>query len=105
MTFCDTSQMRASAPPFRSRGYLAFFIGPRGEAEDGFISRIAPDGKLLVASQIGHNVYGLDLATGRSEALAENIEVPAAIGFDARRGRLPVPQIRAGSLSIYEVSR
>ena len=58
---------------------------------------------MLVASQLGRNVYRVDLATGAATAVAENIEIPAAIGFDTRRMRLLVPQIRAGSLSIYEL--
>jgi streptogramin lyase len=70
---------------------------------DGIV--VMPDGKLLVASQLGHNVYRVDLATGAATAVAENIEIPAAIGLDTRRMRLLVPQIRAGSLSIYELAR
>jgi sugar lactone lactonase YvrE len=69
---------------------------------DGIV--VLPDGRLLVASQLGHNVYRVDLATGRSEAVAENIEVPAAIGFDARRSRLLVPQIRAASVTFFDLS-
>ena len=69
---------------------------------DGIV--VLADGALLVASQLGHNVYRVDLETGRSQAVAENIEIPAAIGFDTRRNRLLVPQIRAGSLSIYELA-
>lgn len=68
---------------------------------DGIV--VLPDGNLLVASQLGRNVYRVDLATGGSEVVAADIEVPAAIGFDTRRSRLLVPQIRAGSLSIYEL--
>lgn len=70
---------------------------------DGIV--VMPDGKLLVASQLGRNVYRVDLATGTATAVAENIEIPAAIGLDTRRMRLLVPQIRAGSLSIYELGR
>lgn len=66
---------------------------------DGIV--VMPDGKLLVASQLGRNVYRVDLATGASTVVAENIEIPAAIGMDTRRGRLLVPQIRAGSLTIF----
>lgn len=68
---------------------------------DGIV--VLPDGRLLVASQLGRNVYRVDLATGASTAVAENIEIPAAIGYDTRRNRLLVPQIRAGSLTIYEL--
>ena len=69
---------------------------------DGIV--VLPANRLLVASQLGHNVYRLDLATGRSEVVAENIEIPAAIGFDTRRSRLLVPQIRAATLSIYDLA-
>lgn len=68
---------------------------------DGIV--VLPDGQLLVASQLGRNVYRVDLATGAATPVAENIEVPAAIGFDTRRMRLLVPQIRAATLSIYEL--
>lgn len=70
---------------------------------DGIV--VLPDGRLLVASQLGRNVYRVDLSTGATAIVAENIEVPAAIGYDTRRNRLLVPQIRAGSLSIYELAR
>ncbi len=68
---------------------------------DGIV--VQPDGNLLVASQLGRNVYRVVLATGAATAVAENIEIPAAIGFDTRRTRLLVPQIRAATLSIYEL--
>lgn len=70
---------------------------------DGIV--VMPDGRLLVASQAGHNVYRLDLESGTAEPVAENIEIPAAIGLDTRRRRLLVPQIRAGSLTVYELGR
>jgi sugar lactone lactonase YvrE len=68
---------------------------------DGIVTM--PDGRLLVASQLGRNVYRVDIATGATMVVAENIEVPAAIGMDTRRNRLLVPQIRRASLSIYEL--
>lgn len=68
---------------------------------DGIV--VLPDGRLLVASQLGRNVYRVDLSTGTATAVAQNIEIPAAIGYDTRRNRLLVPQIRAGSLTIYEL--
>jgi DNA-binding beta-propeller fold protein YncE len=69
---------------------------------DGIV--VMPDGRLLVASQLGRNVYRVDLAGGAVMPVAENIEVPAAIGLDTRRMRLLVPQIRASSLTIYELA-
>ncbi|WP_129791486.1 SMP-30/gluconolactonase/LRE family protein [Sphingosinicella sp. CPCC 101087] len=66
---------------------------------DGIV--VLPDGSLLVASQLGHNVYRLDLESGSTTTVAENIEVPAAIGYDPRRNRLLVPQIRAATLTIH----
>lgn len=68
---------------------------------DGIVT--LPAGHLLVASQLGRNVYRVDLAGGAPAVVAQEIEVPAAIGFDPRRRRLLVPQIRAASLSIYEL--
>jgi sugar lactone lactonase YvrE len=71
---------------------------PTGQI-DGIV--VLPDGDLLVASQQGHNVYRVDLESGSAAAVAEDIAVPAAIGYDPRRNRLLVPQIRAGTLGIY----
>jgi hypothetical protein len=59
-----------------------------------------PDGGLLVASQDGRNVYRVPVS-GKAEVVASEIAVPAAIGWDAKRNRLLVPQIRAATLSIY----
>jgi sugar lactone lactonase YvrE len=72
----------------------------------GRIDGIVPvaDGALLVASQDGHNVYRVP-ATGKAEAVASDIAIPAAIGWDSRRNRLLVPQIRAATLSFYELKR
>lgn len=60
------------------------------------------DGGLLVASQDGHNVYHVN-AEGEARAVAGDIAVPAAIGYDTRRGRLLVPQIVASSLTIFDL--
>lgn len=69
---------------------------------DGIV--LAPDGALLVASQLGRNVYRVP-PDGPPTVVAEGIEVPAAIGLDTRRGRLLVPQIRAGSLTLFDLGR
>ncbi|WP_336964159.1 hypothetical protein [Sphingobium aquiterrae] len=69
---------------------------------DGIIP--LPGGTLLVASQDGHNVYRVP-ADGKAEVVAQDITVPAAIGWDSRRNRLLVPQIRAASLGFYELAR
>ncbi|RVT43196.1 SMP-30/gluconolactonase/LRE family protein [Sphingobium algorifonticola] len=69
---------------------------------DGIIP--LPDGSLLVASQDGHNVYRVP-PTGKAEVVAQDIAVPAAIGWDAKRNRLLVPQIRAASLAFYELGQ
>jgi sugar lactone lactonase YvrE len=70
----------------------------------GRIDGIVPlaDGGLLVASQNGHNVYHVS-AGGEARAVAADIPVPAAIGYDTRRGRLLVPQIVASSVTIFEI--
>jgi sugar lactone lactonase YvrE len=72
----------------------------------GRIDGIVPtaDGALLVASQDGHNVYRVP-ASGKIETVAADIPIPAAIGWDSRRNRLLVPQIRAATLSFYELKR
>ncbi|HEX8302674.1 SMP-30/gluconolactonase/LRE family protein [Sphingomonas sp.] len=68
---------------------------------DGIIP--LPDGRLLVASQDGKNVYRVPV-TGKAEIVAGDIAVPAAIGWDSKRNRLLVPQIRAATLSIYQLT-
>ena len=67
---------------------------------DGIIP--LPDGSVLVASQDGHNVYRVPV-TGKIEVVAQDIAVPAAIGWDPKRNRLLVPQIRAATLGFYEL--
>jgi len=72
---------------------------PNGRT-DGIIP--LADGSLLVASQEGKNVYRLS-PSGKAEVVAQDIAVPAAIGYDAKRRRLLVPQIVASSLSLYDL--
>lgn len=67
---------------------------------DGIVA--LEDGGLLVASQDGHNVYHVS-AEGEAREVAGEIAVPAAIGYDTRRGRLLVPQIVASSLTIFDI--
>lgn len=67
---------------------------------DGIIP--LPNGELLVASQDGHNVY-LVPPLGAPRIVADAIAVPAAIGWDSKRNRLLVPQIRLASLGFYEL--
>lgn len=68
---------------------------------DGIV--LLPNRDLVVASQLGKNVYRVPADGSAPVVVAENIEVPAAIGVDHKRMRLLVPQIRAGSLSIFEL--
>ena len=70
----------------------------------GRIDGIVPlsDGGLLVASQDGHNVYHVG-ADGEAHEVAGDLAVPAAIGYDTQRGRLLVPQIAAGSLTLFDL--
>lgn len=69
---------------------------------DGIV--LLPDGDLLVASQDGHNVYRVT-ADGKASEVAKDFAVPAAIGFDSKRMRLLVPQIRAGTLTLVDLGR
>ena len=61
------------------------------------------DGSLLVASQDGHVVYHVGANNGPITMVAKDIEVPAAIGYDTKRNRLIVPQIRAASLTFVDL--
>jgi hypothetical protein len=69
---------------------------------DGIVA--LADGGLLVASQDGHNVYRVPAGgAGKPVAVASDIEVPAAIGYDSKRNRLIVPQIRAASVTLIDL--
>jgi len=70
---------------------------------DGIVA--LPDGGLLVASQDGHAVYHVAPNNGAITQVARDIEVPAAIGYDSKRNRLIVPQIKAASLTFVDLPR
>jgi len=70
---------------------------------DGIVA--LPDGGLLVASQDGHAVYHVAPNNGAITQVAKDIEVPAAIGYDSKRNRLIVPQIKAASLTFVDLPR
>ena len=72
---------------------------PTGQM-DGIVP--LPDGSLLVASQLGNRVYRVP-AIGAPKVVAQDIAVPAAIGWDSKRNRLLVPQIRLAQLDFYEL--
>lgn len=60
------------------------------------------DGGLLVASQLGKNVYRVS-STGEITELAKEIPVPAAIGYDSKRNRLLIPQIALSSVTMVDL--
>lgn len=71
---------------------------PTGQM-DGIV--LMPNGDLLVASQLGKNVYRVPADGAAPEIVADDIAIPAAIGRDSKRNRLLVPQIKAGSVSLF----
>ncbi|WBX85775.1 SMP-30/gluconolactonase/LRE family protein [Sphingosinicella microcystinivorans] len=68
---------------------------------DGIV--LLPNGDTVVASQLGKNVYRVPADSSPPVVVADNIEVPAAIGIDHKRMRLLVPQIRNSSVSIFNL--
>lgn len=68
---------------------------------DGIVAMA--DGGLLVASQDGHAVYHVAPGNGPITQVAKDIEIPAAIGYDTKRNRLIVPQIKAASLTFVDL--
>jgi len=68
---------------------------------DGIIA--LADGGLLVASQDGHAVYHVAAGGGAITQVARDIAVPAAIGYDRKRNRLIIPQIKAASLTFVDL--
>ena len=73
----------------------------------GRIDGIVPlaDNSLLVASQDGHVVYHVAPNNGPITVVAKDVEIPAAIGYDPKRNRLLVPQIRAASLTFVDLPK
>ncbi|MEQ8935176.1 MAG: SMP-30/gluconolactonase/LRE family protein, partial [Amphiplicatus sp.] len=77
---------------YGGRGVNIVFRTPEGELVreqtlptgqfDGFV--LMPDGDLLIASQLGHNVYRVAPDGGEVSVVADGFEVPAAIGLDAK---------------------
>lgn len=69
---------------------------------DGVIAM--PDGDLFVASQDGHLVYRVPADEAAAPvAVASDIPIPAAIGVDAQRRRVLVPQIRVSTLTVVDL--
>lgn len=68
---------------------------------DGVIP--APDGGLLVASLEGRCIYRLDPETWTPVVVVRDIAFPAAIGFDAGRRRMAIPQVRENSVTFVDL--
>lgn len=68
---------------------------------DGIVA--LADGGLLVASQDGHVVYHVAPNNGAITQIASDIAVPAAIGYDSKRNRLIIPQIKAATLTFVDL--
>lgn len=71
---------------------------------DGIVA-LAED-ELLVASQDGHVVYRVPTTPDAPVVVAKDLDVPAAIGFDTKRRKLVIPQIRgtqAGTVTFADL--
>lgn len=69
---------------------------------DGIVA--LADGSLLVASQLGRNVYHVPAnGQGAPKVVASEFVVPAAIGYDTRRKRLLVPQIAMANITFVDL--
>lgn len=68
---------------------------------DGIVALAS--GAMLVASQDGHVVYSV-AADGTTAVVAKDIPIPAAIGLDAGRQRMVVPQLNAGTLTLVDLA-
>jgi sugar lactone lactonase YvrE len=69
---------------------------PAGQL-DGIVR--ARDGSLLISSWEGRAIYRVD-ARGGVEAVVQNVEAPADIGYDAVRNRLLIPLFMANRLQL-----
>lgn len=97
------------------RGETLYYRAPTGQLMgtrklptgrfDGIVALQADD-ELLVASQDGHVVYRVPTTPDAPVVVAKDLDVPAAIGFDTKRRKLAIPQIRgtqAGTVTFVEL--
>lgn len=69
---------------------------------DGIV--IAGDGTWYVASQGSNGIYA-GTPGGPWRTISDRLGAPADLGWDARRGRLLIPELEAGALTITAVGR
>jgi streptogramin lyase len=96
VTFSATGDMYTIAPTGRRRALPA---PPKGQL-DGV--ELLPGGAMLVSSWAASAVYRID-AAGRATIAAANVESPADIGYDRRRGRVLIPLFTKNALVIRAV--
>ena len=58
-----------------------------------------PDGSLLVTSWEGKAIYHVD-TQGQVHSSVENVESPADIGYDTKRGRVLIPQLNVNRVEV-----
>jgi len=72
---------------------------PQGQL-DGLL--ILPDGSKLISSWEGKNVVRLR-PDGTTQVVVDNVEAPAAIGFDSKRQKVLIPQLTLNTLVIADL--
>lgn len=79
------------------RANIKKLMGSGGQF-DGIVS--LPDGSLFISSWADKAVYRIT-PDGKSEVIIKDVESPADIGYDTRRGRILLPLLNLGKLIIY----
>ncbi len=96
VTFSATGDMYAIAPTGQRRALPA---PPKGQL-DGV--ELLPGGAMLVSSWAASAVYRID-AAGKATVAVANVEAPADIGYDRRRGRVLIPLFTKHAVVIQAV--
>ncbi|MDR7555073.1 MAG: SMP-30/gluconolactonase/LRE family protein [Armatimonadota bacterium] len=96
VTFSATGDMYTIAPTGQRRALPA---PPKGQL-DGV--ELLPGGAMLVSSWAASAVYRID-AAGKATVAVANVESPADIGYDRRRGRVLIPLFTKHAVAIQAV--
>jgi hypothetical protein len=72
-----------------------------GSAPHGIVGM--PDGTFLISSEASGSVYR-GYRDGPFQAVVDELEGPADLGYDTRRQRLLIPLVTGHSLAIFELA-
>lgn len=96
VTFSEKAEVYTISPAGVRRALPA---PPNGQL-DGV--ELLPGGAMLVSSWAGSAVYRID-AAGTAKVAVANVESPADIGYDRRRGRVVIPLFMKNAVVVHAV--